>query len=136
MDKRNLAFGRTNFILLAIGFAIVVIGFVLMGGPSSSEVAFEADIFSARRIKVAPVVCFIGFISMIYAVIHKPRKADEALTSADATAEPGNVAPAPAAPATPDEHMKAAQGLAADTAAPAPHTLEAATDGSERKEGV
>ena len=35
--------------------------------------AFNPDIFSFRRIKVAPVVCFIGFISMIYAIIHKPK---------------------------------------------------------------
>lgn len=73
MDKRNLAFGRTNFILLAIGFAIVVIGFILMSGSSSTEEAFQPDIFSFRRIKLAPVVCFIGFISMIYAVLRKPQ---------------------------------------------------------------
>lgn len=73
MDKRNLAFDRTNFILLAIGFAVVVIGFILMSGPGSTEQSFNPDIFSFRRIKVAPVVCFIGFISMIYAIIRKPK---------------------------------------------------------------
>jgi uncharacterized membrane protein YidH (DUF202 family) len=73
MDKRNLAFDRTNFILLAIGFAVVVIGFILMSGPSSTEQSFNPDIFSVRRIKVAPVVCFIGFVSMIYAIIRKPK---------------------------------------------------------------
>jgi membrane-bound ClpP family serine protease len=76
MDKRNLAFDRTNFILLGIGFAIVVIGFILMSGSGSTEQAFNPDIFSARRIKLAPVVCFIGFISMIYAIIHKPKDSD------------------------------------------------------------
>jgi cytochrome c-type biogenesis protein CcmH/NrfF len=60
MDKRNLAFDRTNFILWVIGFAIVVIGFILMSGTVSTEQAFNPDIFSARRIKLAPVVCFIG----------------------------------------------------------------------------
>ena len=69
MDKRNYAFDRTNFTLLAIGFAIVIIGFILMSGSSSTEQAFNPDIFSFRRIKVAPVVCFVGFISMIYAII-------------------------------------------------------------------
>ena len=73
MDRRNLAFDRTNFILLAIGFAIVVIGFILMSGPSSTEEAFNPDIFSARRIKVAPVVCIVGFVSMIYAIVRKPK---------------------------------------------------------------
>lgn len=81
MDRRNLAFDRTNFILLAIGFAVVVIGFILMSGPSSTEQTFNPDIFSVRRIKVAPVVCFIGFISMIYAVIRKPKDKDTDLTT-------------------------------------------------------
>ncbi len=77
MNKRDLAFNRTNFILLAVGFTIVVIGFILMSGSASSEAAFNPDIFSVRRIKVAPVVCFIGFVSMIYAIVHKPKDSGE-----------------------------------------------------------
>jgi hypothetical protein len=73
MDKKNFAFDKVNYILLAVGMAIVVIGFLLMVGPNSTETAFEPDIFSARRIKVAPVVCLIGFVSMIYAVVRKPK---------------------------------------------------------------
>ena len=73
MDKKNLAFDRTNFILLGIGFAIVVAGFILMSGSGSTEQAYNPDIFSFRRIKVAPVVTFLGFISMIYAVVRKPK---------------------------------------------------------------
>lgn len=70
---RDYAFDRTNFLLMAIGFAIVIIGFVLMSGAGSDEQAYNPDIFSVRRIKVAPVVCFIGFISLIYAIIRKPK---------------------------------------------------------------
>ncbi len=73
MDKKNFAFGRMNFILLAIGMLIVVIGFILMGGAGSTDAAYNPDIFSPRRIKVAPIVCLIGFVSMIYAVVHKPK---------------------------------------------------------------
>jgi len=76
MDKKKFAFNKTNFILLAIGMAVVILGFVLMTGPSSSEAAFQPDIFSVRRIKVAPVVCFFGFIFMIYAVLRKPKSND------------------------------------------------------------
>ena len=73
MDKQNLAFDKMNYILLAVGMAVVVLGFILMSGGSSSEAAYDPDIFSARRIKVAPVVCLLGFVSMIYAVIRKPK---------------------------------------------------------------
>ena len=74
MDKRNLAFGRANFILQSIGMIVVVLGFILMSGPGSDETAFNPDIFSAMRIKVAPVICFIGFVSMIYAIIYRTKE--------------------------------------------------------------
>lgn len=73
MDKRNFAFDRMNFILLAVGMAVVIIGFILMSGPGSTDTTYEPDIFSARRIKVAPVVCLVGFVSMIYAIVRKPK---------------------------------------------------------------
>lgn len=72
MDKRNYAFVKTNFILLAVGMLVVILGFILMSGAGRDESVFNNDIFSVRRIKVAPVVCFIGFISIIYAIIRKP----------------------------------------------------------------
>ena len=77
MDKRNFAFDKVNFILLAVGMSIVVIGFLLMTGPGSSDTVYEPDIFSARRIKVAPIVCLFGFVSMIYAVMRKPKDSGE-----------------------------------------------------------
>ena len=73
MDKRDFAFSRMNFILLAVGMLVVVVGFILMSGGSSSEEAYNPDIFSTRRIVVAPIVCLLGFVSMIYAVAHKPK---------------------------------------------------------------
>jgi hypothetical protein len=73
MEKRDFAFDKVNYILLAIGMAVVVIGFLLMSGDGSTEHAYNPDIFSARRIKVAPLVCLAGFVSMIYAVVYKPK---------------------------------------------------------------
>ena len=73
MDKKNLAFDKVNFILLAVGMLIVVLGFILMSGSESTESAFDPNIFSAMRIKVAPIMCFVGFVSIIYAVIRKPK---------------------------------------------------------------
>ena len=73
MNNKNFAFNKKNFILLGIGMAIIIIGFLLMTGPGSTETTFEPDIFSMRRIKVAPVVCFLGFIFMIYGILCKPK---------------------------------------------------------------
>ena len=73
MDKRNFAFSRMNFILLAVSMVIVIVGFLLMSGPGSTETEFNPDIFSDRRINVAPVVCLVGFLMMIVAVVYKPK---------------------------------------------------------------
>ena len=74
MNKQKFAFDKTNFILLAIGMAIIILGFLLMTGSGSTEGYFEPDIFSARRIKVAPAVCLFGFVFMIYGILRKPKK--------------------------------------------------------------
>lgn len=73
MNREKFAFDKTNFILLAVGMAVVIVGFVLMTGPSSSPTHFEPDIFSVRRIRVAPLVCLAGFVSIIYAVARRPK---------------------------------------------------------------
>ena len=73
MNKQKFAFDKTNFILLAVGMAIIIIGFLLMTGPGSTEGYFEPDIFSVRRIKVAPVISLFGFIFMIYGIVRKPK---------------------------------------------------------------
>ena len=76
MDKKNLAFNKTNFIFLAAGMLVVLIGFFMMSGRGSTVTTFNPEIFSPMRIKVAPVVCFIGFVSIIFAIIHKPKDTD------------------------------------------------------------
>lgn len=72
-DKKDFAFDKLNFILIGVGVAIILLGFMLMSGSGSTEEAFNPDIFSARRIRVAPIVCFIGFASIVYAIMRKPK---------------------------------------------------------------
>ena len=76
MEKQNFAFGKGNFIALAIGIVIILIGFALMSGGESTTSHYDPSIFDARHIKVAPVVTFIGFLSIIYAIIRKPASAN------------------------------------------------------------
>lgn len=73
MDKKNFAFDRINFILMAVGMIIVIFGFILMSGGGTDNTAFNPEVFSTRRVKVAPVICFMGFISIVYAIIRKPK---------------------------------------------------------------
>lgn len=73
MDKKDFAFGRMNYILLAIGMAVIIVGFILMSGSGSSETTFDPEIFSVRRVKLAPAVCFLGFIFMMYGIMHREK---------------------------------------------------------------
>lgn len=77
MNKKNFAFEKINYILLLAGVIAIIIGFLLMCGPGSTETHFEADIFSIRRIKVAPTICFFGFLFVIYAILHRTNKKQE-----------------------------------------------------------
>ena len=71
--KEKFALDRMNFVLIAIGVIIIIAGLLLMTGPSSTETHFEPDIFSTRRIVIAPLVCFAGFVFMIFAIMFRPK---------------------------------------------------------------
>lgn len=75
----ELAFTATNYRLLLIGLAAVVVGFVLMsGGGSGDPEVFNADeIFHPRRITVAPIVTLAGYLFIVYAIMKRPAS-DEA----------------------------------------------------------
>lgn len=74
MNKKEFAFGKQNYIICVVSVVLIVVGFILMTGPVSSiENGFEPDIFSTRRIVVAPMVCFAGFLLMIVGILF-PRK--------------------------------------------------------------
>ncbi|MDL2221880.1 DUF3098 domain-containing protein [Parabacteroides sp. OttesenSCG-928-N08] len=78
MAKQDFAFGKENFILIAAAVVIIVIGFVMMsGGGSTDGVSFNPEIFSARRIVVAPVVTMIGFGMMIVGILVKSKDKSE-----------------------------------------------------------
>ncbi len=69
--KYNLS--KLNLILIAISFAIIIIGFALMLGAPSGE-TYNPDIFSFRRITVGPMIAFFGFVSLIFSILFKSKK--------------------------------------------------------------
>ena len=61
-----------NYVLLAAGFAVIVLGFVLMaGGRSESPDVFNEAMFSWRRITLAPILVIGGFAFEIYAIMKR-----------------------------------------------------------------
>lgn len=73
-DKNSL-FPRINLLMMGGCVAMIIIGFLLMsGGSSSIEHGFNPDIFSTRRIVVGPAIAFLGFLFMAFAIIWTPRR--------------------------------------------------------------
>jgi fumarate reductase subunit D len=77
--KPDFALTKENYILLIIGFVIIVIGFLLMlgGGALDPNTFNEKELFSFRRVTLAPVVILLGFIFEIYAIMKKSKNNSE-----------------------------------------------------------
>ncbi len=74
----NFALGKDNYFFLAIGFVIIVIGFLLMiGGKSDDPNEFSEAIFSFRRITLAPIIVLFGFGFEIWAIMRRPKAKNE-----------------------------------------------------------
>jgi hypothetical protein len=78
-DQSGFAIPEENYKLLLIGFLIIILGFALMigGGSKDPNVFNKNEIFSFRRITLAPIIVLFGFAFEIWAIMHKPRKEEE-----------------------------------------------------------
>jgi len=73
-SNKGFAFGSMNYKLLLVGLLVIFIGFLLMiGGGSKDPNVFNPEIFSTRRITVAPIVVLIGFAIEVLAILYKPK---------------------------------------------------------------
>jgi hypothetical protein len=69
-DRNLFAFGKINFQLILIGIGIIIVGYLLMvGGGSDDPNVFNEEIFSFRRITLAPIVLIIGYGFVFYAIL-------------------------------------------------------------------
>ena len=65
----------SSYKMILIGFGIIILGFILMmGGGSDNQAEFNYDIFSFRRITLAPIVVLMGFGFVFWAIMRKPKK--------------------------------------------------------------
>ena len=71
MDTSNFALGKKNLIIIGIAFVLIILGFLLMLGPGSTQTYFNPEIFSFRRIVLAPGIAFIGFVLVIFGILKK-----------------------------------------------------------------
>jgi hypothetical protein len=71
MDKK-FALSKQNLVLIGIGVVVIILGFILMMGAPSGE-TYNPDIFSFRRIVLAPGVALFGFIFVIFGILKKSK---------------------------------------------------------------
>jgi hypothetical protein len=75
-NPQEFLFEKVNYKILLVGIAVIALGFILMsGGGSDDPNVFNEDIFSFRRIRLAPTTVLIGFGITIYAILKNPKKA-------------------------------------------------------------
>jgi len=74
-SKVEMPFSKKNYKLLLIGLGLIMLGFLLMvGGKSNNPNVFNEEIFSFRRITLAPILILAGYVVEIFAIMKKPKK--------------------------------------------------------------
>ena len=74
-------FGKQNYQLFIGGIVLIILGYLLMiGGGSEDPNVFNPAIFDAQRITIAPMVCLLGFVVIIVAVMWRPKTKPEEVT--------------------------------------------------------
>ncbi len=73
-DSTTFLLRRANGLVLLLSCLMVIAGFILMTGKSTTEVAFCQDVFSWRRIVLAPFLCLAGYLLMVVGIIMRQRR--------------------------------------------------------------
>ncbi|MEY8020687.1 DUF3098 domain-containing protein [Muriicola sp. SD30] len=73
--RQEFIFQRKNYLFMFLGVGFIALGFILMsGGGSDDPTVFNPDIYSFRRIKLAPTLVLIGLGLEVYAILLNPHK--------------------------------------------------------------
>ena len=78
-DKVTYPLGKINFIMMAICLLLIVIGFAMMTGSANVGDTFNKDLFESSRVATGPIIAFLGFVLMAFAIIYR-KKEDKAAT--------------------------------------------------------
>ena len=74
--KNSISFSKQNYMIMLTGLVIVVIGFLLMsGGGSEDPTKFNYEIFSGRRITLAPIMVIGGYVVVVVGIMKKSKPA-------------------------------------------------------------
>ena len=69
--ERTHIFGTAGCHVILVACVLIIVGYVLMSGPGSTEYAFCPEIFSTRRIAIAPALCLIGYLLIVVGILRR-----------------------------------------------------------------
>ena len=72
-EKVNYPLGKINFILMGVCLVLIIIGFWLMTGSANVGDKFNKDLFETSRVTTGPIIAFLGFVLMAFAIIYRKK---------------------------------------------------------------
>lgn len=75
----RLCFGKINFIIMGIAALLILVGFIMTGGASSTPEHFNPEVFSDARVIYGPNICFFGYLLMIVGICVKGKNSNSNL---------------------------------------------------------
>ena len=77
-EQTSFYFGKKNYQSMIIGLVLIALGFILMMGPDANTIdgkfdpnAWNDDVFSIRRIRIAPLLVISGFVVEVFAILRR-----------------------------------------------------------------
>lgn len=72
--EQETVLSKKNYIILMIGSILIIAGYILMSGEGSTLAAYNPDIFSGTRIRIAPLLCLLGYLLNVFGILYRPRQ--------------------------------------------------------------
>lgn len=72
--RNKTVLGKRNYVILIIGSILIIIGYILMSGEGSTSAAYNPDIFSGTRIRIAPLLCLLGYLLNVFGILYRSLK--------------------------------------------------------------
>ena len=82
-DKVIYPLTKLNFILMGVCLLLIIIGFCLMVGSANTGDTFNKDLFETRRVTTGPIIAFLGFVLMAFAIIYRKKDKNTADDNTD-----------------------------------------------------
>lgn len=72
--EQKTVLSKKNYIILISSSILIIAGYILMSGEGSTLAAYNPNIFSGIRIRIAPLLCLLGYLLNVFGILYRPRQ--------------------------------------------------------------